>query len=288
MPNILGGFMVALRKYSCTLAVALACSVGGCGTFVPDFEPTAGPNAHAFLMNKIINHVKCELREAVFYVIDYDKQNALEQMDRKRRLQWLESWSAWVTIKFSVNEKGALNPGVTFIDPLPKDQSFSLGLGGLFSSEASRIETVDYLFVFKDDFINKRYQFRNRPGHCIEPGGILIESDLKLKDWLWSKLFPYFLPENIHDTPPKTLTDEIAFVRISNGDITPTWKLVRFSATGNPFASIGRTRTDNLIITLGPYDLPTKTPSKAAQDSHLAAKIGSAVAEALKSQRRLP
>jgi hypothetical protein len=278
--------MTTLRTFSLLSVTGLACFVSGCGTLVPDVVPGADPNANALLTNKVINHIKCELREAVFFVLDYDKQNALVQKDRKRHLQWLESWAATITVKFSVNEKGAFNPGLTFDSPLPSDQSFSLGLGALLSSEASRIETVDYLLVIKDDFIDKRYKFANRPSNCVQSEGILIDSDLKIKDWLWAKLFPYLLPENIHDSPPKTLTDEISFVMISNGEITPTWKLVRFSATGGPLAFIGRTRTDNVIITLGPYDRPSKAPSPDAQASILAAKIGSAVADALKGQRR--
>jgi hypothetical protein len=276
--------MLALR--SSLAGVALALCVGGCGTVVPQIVVSTEPNAHAFLTNRIINHVKCELRDAVFYVLDYDKENALVQPDRKRRLRWLEDWAATVTMKLSANEKGALNPGVTFIDSLPNDQSFSLGLGAGLSSDATRTETVDYQFVFQDDFIKKRYFFANRPAQCIQSGGVTVEGDLKLRDWLWSKLFPYFLPDNIHDAPPKTLTDEIVFVVMASGDVTPTWKLVRFTATGGPFASIARTRSDTLIITLGPFDRPKKSPSKEAQDSHLAAKIGAAVADALKNQRR--
>ena len=47
---------------------------------------------------------------------------------------------------------------------------------------------------------------------------------------------------------------EIKFVIVSNGSVTPTWKLVHVSANSGalPFVSAGRTRTHDLILTFGP------------------------------------
>jgi uncharacterized membrane protein YgcG len=71
---------------------------------------------------------------------------------------------------------------------------------------------------------------------------------------------------------PDTITYEIKFVIVSSGNATPTWKLVRVSAnTGNlPFFATGRTRTHDLIITIGPK-------STATDNTFLAKQIGSAV-----------
>src|ERR1700680_2259490 len=66
---------------------------------------------------------------------------------------------------------------------------------------------------------------------------------------------------------------EIKFVIVSNGNVTPTWKLVRVSAntaTSPPFFGLGRTRTHDLIITIGP-------PTPQTSQSHLASQIGNAV-----------
>jgi len=62
----------------------------GCGLYTPDIELSSESHATAFYINRIVNHVKCELRDAVRTTIAYDKANAAQQSDRKRHLQWLE------------------------------------------------------------------------------------------------------------------------------------------------------------------------------------------------------
>lgn len=71
---------------------------------------------------------------------------------------------------------------------------------------------------------------------------------------------------------PDTVSIEIKFIIISNGNVTPTWKLVRVSAnTGqSPLFATGRTRSHDLIVTIGP-----DTPATAS--THQASLIGYAV-----------
>ena len=278
-----GVVMIISRHCTLALGVILAASLLGCGTYVPDVELSKEPNAHAFKVNKIIQHVKCELREAVLAALYYEYENVRQFPDRSRQIKWLENWGAWLTIKFNVVEKGALNPGVTITEPLINAQTFTLGLGGLFSSEATRIDKVEYLFVFSD-FIPRGGVVRP-PVPCLQQEGILIESDLKIKDWLWSKMFPYFITANIREVPPKTLSYEVSFAVVTNANVTPTWKLVKVGVTGNPFASIGRTRTDNLTITMGEVDPKLRVPSPELLSANLASQIGSAVSGALQVPR---
>jgi hypothetical protein len=65
---------------------------------------------------------------------------------------------------------------------------------------------------------------------------------------------------------------EIKFIIVSSGNVQPTWKLIRFSAnTGSPpLFGTGRTRTHDLIITIGP-------PTQRTQNDFLASQIGEAV-----------
>jgi|GEM_PF-2503395 len=72
-------------------------------------------------------------------------------------------------------------------------------------------------------------------------------------------------------TKPDTISYEIKFVIISTGNVTPTWKLVRLSAnTGAlPFFSAGRTRTHDLIITVG--------PTSQAESVHFVNQLGAAI-----------
>jgi hypothetical protein len=72
---------------------------------------------------------------------------------------------------------------------------------------------------------------------------------------------------------PDTISIEIKFIIVSSGNVTPTWKLLRISANAGsaPLFGMGRTRTHDLIITIGPNNLTTA-------NTHLASQIGNAVA----------
>jgi uncharacterized membrane protein YgcG len=72
-------------------------------------------------------------------------------------------------------------------------------------------------------------------------------------------------------TAPDTLTIEIKFIIVTNGNVTPTWKLLRVSAnTTGSLLSLGRIRTHDVIITIGPNTQQTL-------NTHLASQIGTAV-----------
>jgi hypothetical protein len=68
-----------------------------------------------------------------------------------------------------------------------------------------------------------------------------------------------------------SFSQELKFIIISSGNIQPTWKLVQVSAnSGNaPFFSTGRTRTHDLLMTIGP-------PTTRTANDFLASQIGQA------------
>jgi hypothetical protein len=76
---------------------------------------------------------------------------------------------------------------------------------------------------------------------------------------------------------PDTISIEIKFVIVSNANVTPSWKLVRFSAnTGNGQAfATGRTRTHDMIITVGPQTVDT-------DNKHAVSMVGAAFSNALR------
>jgi uncharacterized membrane protein YgcG len=139
---------------------------------------------------------------------------------------------------------------------------------------------------------------------------LLIQSDLGIKDWLIGALFyDIALPSSSPQPSPPvngggklegklegkassggsssgggggagggggfnqdSFSQEIKFIIISSGNIQPTWKLLPVSANaGNtPFFSIGRTRTHDLLMTIGP-------PTQRTTNDFLASQIGQAV-----------
>ena len=90
------------------------------------------------------------------------------------------------------------------------------------------------------------------------------------------------------------ITYDNKFIIVSEGSITPTWNLIRVGTGTTPLLNLNRTRTHELLITIGP-GTATKTvdkktgkrklvntgPSSAAINAHLASEIGSAVANAI-------
>src|SRR5262249_55781397 len=108
---------VSYRSLASLLPVAFSFVVGGCGTYLPDIVVPNEQNSTAILINKILNHAKCELRDAVIVAHNNDLENALRY--GKRRLNWLDKATAKVTIKLIAEEKGALNPGLSFKQLLP-------------------------------------------------------------------------------------------------------------------------------------------------------------------------
>lgn len=69
------------------------------------------------------------------------------------------------------------------------------------------------------------------------------------------------------DSASDAISIEIKFQIVSNGNVNPTWKLVRVSAnTGSsPLFGVGRTRIHDLIITMGPNTTRTQLTHQASQ-----------------------
>jgi hypothetical protein len=119
----------------------------------------------------------------------------------------------------------------------------------------------------------------------------ILESNLGIKDWLRGAMQVNRVLPSVGggagdgSTAPDTVSYEVKFVIVSNGSVTPTWTLVRLSAntgTGSlPFFSTGRTRTHDLIITIGPSSTQTN-------NAHLALQIGNAVSNANRAGLRHP
>jgi hypothetical protein len=194
-------------------------------------------------------------------------------------------------------------------------QTFNLALGGTLSSTATRIDKFNpqYSIAFLS-LPYTRESVCNPGKDPFEPfvphsSPFLIESQLGIRDWLvGAMIVDDYLPSDFTktkstipsarrarsttaaaagpsgsdaqgtggaSTKADSISYEIKFAIVSNGNINPTWKLLRVSAnTGsNPLFGMGRTRTHDLIITIGP-----DTPS--TQDMHLASQIAAGVSSA--------
>jgi len=197
-------------------------------------------------------------------------------------------WAVQVALNLQVEETGALNPGVTFIDPRSAGQSFSLGLGGTLSSRATREDKFsNYWNLDRLKKFGGWSSCKKEPEHG---SSLLLESELGISEWLSDHLISNGLIRSsaaMSSTDPMFKQDayvisyHVTFVVISSGSVAPVWKLVRVSSGGQSLVSAGRTRTHDLLITFGPAFKPG-TPNHA-QASHQAQEIGISVGNAVRA-----
>jgi len=290
------------------LFAILACGLTGCGTYVPEIkEVWDGPEGTKQIEFEIKNRIYCELGKAVREL--NDEYTVRSRSGPGQPLQttplFPNEWGAQVSISLQIDEGSTLSPGVALNKVLPNvftpfpsgtvmtPQSFSLGWGGTLSSTATRIDKFDYYWPVSDLIskptkastchgVNDPFRMRG-----VEPASSspFILSDLRIKEWLDGAMYTNRAIPSLGAASgagakkPDVISMEIKFVIVSSGNVSPTWKLVRVSAnTGNsPLFAAGRTRTHDLIITVGPND-------EAAKNSHFASQLGRAV----NSGRSLP
>ncbi len=266
--------------------------LAGCGTSVPRInEAWEGVDISSDMELRIKQNIFCETVKAVRSVrrdITVPGYGPSIPDDHGVQMQ----------IGLTIDEVGSINPGATFNDPLKNAivnganvaQSFSLAGGGTLSSAATRTDTsYSYYNIGKIAAPGanvKVCENLNRTGSSP-----FLRSELGIEDFL-SQAVPgaiaFRSSEPAKGGAGKTakldvLTYEIKFVIVSNGNITPTWKLVNVTASsGNlPLLNAGRTRTHDLILTFGPgIDKPA--------DFALQAHFTSQIVQSNQRQRAMP
>jgi hypothetical protein len=271
------------------MSMAFAFSVlSGCGTVVPEIQELPGsPDDGQLLVKEIVRRVHCEVQDAVQYVILTDEQLATQGLNGGKRLtEWLDTWGAQVQLNLTIVESTSLNPGVTLNTPMiPANtifpgnivvsaaQNYNFGIGASLSSEATRTDQVGAYYTVPELMKNKLNCAAGDPFQ----GSLLLQSDLKLKEWLATLALTRNVGDAGNPSDKNVISHEVKFEIISNGDITPTWTLVRVSAnTGGNFFNTKRKRTHDLTITLGPNEKPP--PAKGAKKSVAANQLSSAAA----------
>jgi hypothetical protein len=287
-------------KYVLPLMIGVAPVLSACGLFVPEMQEFyKAPTDEKFDENTLVNQIQCELHKGVQDTLANSGKGAFSG----KSVDWLNKWGAKVTLALTVDEKGGLNPGLTFMQPMQNEmfkfptgnvtqsQSFSLGLGIQASSDATRKETIGFTYAFAD--LLKKKPITEA---CSDENGMLINSDLKIGQFIENKAFIAKVPGTVNpskkgDSPFSAFTYEATFVVVYGGSITPTWKLAQISANASSsFLSLVRTKTNDIIITMGPVNTDSTPTAPAtlgseAEQAHLAALIGQAVANSIQSQQ---
>jgi hypothetical protein len=106
----------------------------------------------------------------------------------------------------------------------------------------------------------------------------LISSELKLKEWLLASMEieraagnttsgPVDATLNTFVSSHAVIQHEVKFVILTDGNITPSWKLARLSTSTLPLADAQRTRTHDLLITFGPKAETPKPKTQEVRDA---------------------
>jgi hypothetical protein len=259
----------------------------GCGLAVPDIQEFPGGTAQGqVLVHDIVTNINCEVQEAIEAVYKHNTHTMLD------------NWGVQIALSLQVSEKGTVNPTLNWVPPSAATRIFNLNTGVDLSSEATRIDKLNSFFTVEELRKFKICAYRTN-------GPMLLQSDLKLKEWLFDVLDVGTTGQVNYgrNTPKSTfgndvISHEIKFEVITGGNLTPGWKLenVSINQDGQLLAA-NRGRIHDLTITLGPTDETlvlmkdahgnivkkvVARPSQAAFDSHFASQIGLAVANSIK------
>jgi hypothetical protein len=269
-----------------SMAVALGASVGGCGLYTPDLRDFYQSKEYQREFESvIINNVKCELHVAV--------QDTLENLRKgfHKDVSWLAGWGAKVNMRLSIEEKSSLNPGLSLSSVFENRalQSFTLGLGGSGTAGATREETIEFTYAFADLLADPPERDCSRKGK-----GFQIESDLKIRDFIYNKMFIAALPGTVDARKPRASPYSVfsyhaTFIQNYSGDITPTWKFLKITVNpDSPLFRAERNRTNDLTITLAETAPATKFKpaiiSFEGQLVHNSILIGQQVGTSVQSQ----
>ena len=284
------------------LALILSATLGGCGLYVPEKDIFNGdtPDSPAGISpsgkreNEIVAHIRCEIYKGI--------QDA-KQLPRVG--QWLPYWGTSVTLTLTVDEQSLLNPGVSVFNPFENvikkfpvggtvsgSQSFSLGIGASATAHATRQETIQVTYSNKDLLTLAE---ADRTSSCEGPhNGVMIEGDLKIGQFIYDKSviasFGNGTTRNPNWPPYDTFSEQITFVALFGGTVTPTWKFFRTAV--NPTSTLlnaNRTNTSTLTITLGALKqlASAKAPAMlgaAGEMIHDASVFGAATAQSISAQ----
>jgi hypothetical protein len=261
--------------------------LSGCGLRVPDIQDVGGRVEGQRLVQAILTNITCELRAALAGLREENPGGT-----------FIDSWGIQTTLTLTFDESGAIAPGILWSPPSPASSVFTLGAGLNFSAGATRMNKINAYYLVSD-LREARCSDEARPN-----GAFLLQSDLKLSEWLFDAVSASMTNTVNFKTTTLAVKDnvlqhEVKFTLTTSGTANPSWKLTRLTIdpSGNLF-SMGRTRTHDLIITLGPaakavvaevakngrrQQMVVAQPGRQAADLHLSSSVAAGIDTAFRN-----
>lgn len=236
------------------------------------------------MVQSIIQSVHCEAANALRHLREKDLEFA-KKFHQKPVTDFLSTWGVQLTLTLTIDEKSSLNPNAVWMPPSPLSAVFTLGGAGTLSSDATRTDKMSFYYKVTD-LVKRAYCATG-----VQQGNeasLLVQSDLKLEEWLADYLTPLGTQEGQAPTSKggilksTVLSHDIKFEVLSSGSLTPAWKLTRATVNqSGSLLSVSRDRTHDLIFTLGPGD-ETGFTSSAPILADNSLQIGNAVSAGLR------
>ena len=284
--------MVIFQKVAVVLFSSL--TLTGCGLYVPekdplttnDIDPRNGMSRQGKIESNIIANIRCEITKGLYRAVSTGN------------VPWLAGWGTSISLNLTWEEMSSVNPGILYTTPIGGSGVFSGSAGVSGSAHSTRNEAITFTLENKTLLQEAMLTSHSRQGlDCAAAeDGVTVSSDLKIDEFIYDKAS--IAGGNEARTGPienpqfSTFQETLTFVVSFGGNVTPSWKFIRLSVNpSEQFLAASRTKSSQVIITLGPLAKPSK-PAGAAQLAlqaavqHDAAVIGNATAAAIQSQSR--
>jgi hypothetical protein len=265
-------------------------SLAGCGLYVPEIqESPLNPSGGQLLVKAIINSIHCEVKNAVLYVLG---PKGVPQDLSRQQGAFMNNWGMQMALTLTVEEKSTLSP-VAVLTPLsPPTAIFTMGLGASGSTDATRKETLNFYYTVDQLRSGRPCPDPNNLEPYAPRDSLLLQNDLKLKEWLFDVIMAVGTREIGAPVDAKSIlkqnviAHEVKFEVVTTGNATPAWKLLRVNVNqSGTFLSATRDRTHDLTITFGPIDPTQKNGGliPIAESIHAISLFGLAAGAAAKS-----
>ncbi|MGO6727344.1 hypothetical protein ACCS45_04355 [Rhizobium ruizarguesonis] len=311
------------RILNIAITVVVAGLQSGCGfgvAEVADIIDRSDLKARTHLELQIKQAIFCELKKGAF---DARTENSVRRFHQQSEVTspgdgpFPDTWGAQVSFNLTTDETSTLTPGVTLNYPRVPGvsnagavgRSFNFGFGGTLSTQNVNYDKYDFYWTAAQLTAGGE-KCNPMPKELLGPKSrsspFVNGAGLGVKEWLpgavavvdfrrSSRAAENGEGKALGPDTSDTATYSNKFVIVTSGNITPTWTLVRVTANNAALLDLNRTKTHELIITVGPGSFQLEKdktgkssvvsgPSQAALNAQLAAQIGSAVAAAIKGQ----
>ena len=135
--------MLRLARATAVIGLLVAPLLSGCGTSVPEIQEfSPDPGEGQLLVQAIVQNIICEVQNAVYDVINWDKNDVETGKIPKRHTAWLDSWGVQTSLILTLEENTSLNPTASWIPASMAKTVFSLAGGINLGTDATRIYKV--------------------------------------------------------------------------------------------------------------------------------------------------